>query len=332
MAASLPAPDGSAPTPAATTAPPRPDARGLARRSRRAGLPSPLRAAGGGLQGPGGLRRTAKCRRMVLRGRGIPAGGLRRGSSGEAPRAGRRETPREPSAAAEAHHAALPPHASTTKPAANGLQRGCPHAASILGHLPPLPGRFPRLPPRGAAGNTGSGRAAEASYRSAETYTLPAAGLRNCLHSPRARARSEAAALCRRPRRSPGHRQLAGGRRAVPAAGSAREATGSESGGTGPSERAAPEPLTYRHLPAALPHSSPPGPARRARQPPAAQDPPAAAGPKARHRCPGSWRAGCGAEVKGTAARAAQALASGRRWLDTDRGRVAEEKRADQQL
>lgn len=31
--------------------------------------------------------------------------------------------------------------------------------------------------------------------------------------------------------------------------------------GTGPSERTAPEPLTCRHLPAALPHSSPPGPA-----------------------------------------------------------------------
>lgn len=185
---------------------------------------------------------------MGLRGRGIPAGGLRQGSGGESRRRaeGRHPPPppRAASAAAQAQRAALPPPASTTKPAANGLRRGCP-GRPVFGHLPPLPGQFPGPPVT---------RGAPEPPRRRLTYTLPAAGLRRGLRAAFAHLRPVRGA-----RGQPS--AAAGDGRAVPAAGSAREATGGESDGTGPSERAAPEPLTCGHLPAALPHSSPAGPA-----------------------------------------------------------------------
>lgn len=248
------------PTAAATTTPPRPDDRGSARRRRRRGLLSSLCTAPGVLQA-------------------VPAGGLRPGGSWELRRrAGERPRSRQRWG--------------------RGTGRGC---ASSRFHMKrracseAAPRRVRLWAPAGASWHVSStpGRAGPPVTREAAepprpptapprlSYVLP-----RCLHSPGSRARSEVAALRRRPQRSPGHRQPAGGRRAVPVAGSAREATRSESGGTGPCERAAPEPLTCSHLPAALPHSSPPDPAATCGAGPARSR--GAKGEAGRQRCPGA--------------------------------------------
>lgn len=137
--------------PSPTAAPRR---RRSARGCRRAGLPSPLCA------GPGGRRRAAKPRWMGLRGRGLPAAGLRWG-------AGWRASP-----------AALPPHASTSH------QRGCPRSVHLWA---PAAASWQVSSP--AAGKTGG-------VNSAESYLQAAGGgAPRCRHSPGARRSSKAAAL-----------------------------------------------------------------------------------------------------------------------------------------
>lgn len=239
---------------------------------------------------------------MGLRGRGIPAGGLRQGSGGESRRR------------AEGRHPPPPPGGQRCRPGAAGGsassrfhdQAGSKRPAARLPRQARL--RAPAAaswPVPGAAGNTGSARAAEAETDLHAAGGGAPSGAPRCLRSPEARARSEGTALRRRRRRESGARgwQRPGGdggrvRRHRPIRARRARAADLRPPARGPTSLLPGGPGSHLR--------------RRARPQPRGQrrGEPAA--------CLGSGRAGCGAEVKGTAAGHGPGprlgLALGRRW------------------